>query len=241
VYIFDFGGYVNALDLQTGKIDWTYVPPSEGYDTPYGIAPIWSFGTPSVADGKLFLSASHMYNPPMFSGAKRLVINATDGSLVWSIMSFDGRCPGAIADGFLVTWNSFDKQIYTYGKGQTATTASIQNDIVTYGSDVLIRAGLPTNPQAHSNQHSKHSSQKEYRVSEESMTHWMEYVYMRQPKPTNNRCPSNIKRYDSNGNYRNRHNNYQRRRILSSIDPRHISNTPCMPHAAAANHTGIIL
>lgn len=204
VYIFDFGGYVNALNMQTGKIEWTYTPPSEGYNTPYGIAPIWSFGTPSVADGKLFLSASHMYNPPMFSGAKRLVINATDGSLVWSIMSFDGRCPGAIADGFLVTWNSFDKQIYTYGKGQTATTASIQNDIVTDGNDVLIK-GRVTDQSPGTQQSTQKANFPEGvpAVSDASMTDWMEYVYMQQPKPTNTTgVPVTLSVIDANGNYR---------------------------------------
>jgi hypothetical protein len=204
VYIMDFGGYVNALELNTGKILWTYTPPSEGYDSPYGIAPIWSFGTPSIADGKLFLSASHMYDPPMFSGAKRLVINATDGTLVWSIMSFDGRCPGAIADGFLVTWNSFDKQIYTYGKGQTAITASIQNDIVTHGNDILIK-GIVTDQSPGTQQ----STQKANfpagvpAVSDASMTDWMEYVYMQQPKPSNTTgVPVTLSAIDANGNYR---------------------------------------
>ncbi|MCW4002399.1 MAG: PQQ-like beta-propeller repeat protein, partial [Candidatus Bathyarchaeota archaeon] len=39
VYIWDFGGYVSAIDLATGKIAWTLEPRSAGYDTPYGIYP----------------------------------------------------------------------------------------------------------------------------------------------------------------------------------------------------------
>ena len=204
VYIYDFGGYVNALNATTGQLLWTYTPPSEGYNSPYGVAPIWSFGTPSIADGKLFFSASHMYDPPMFTGAKRLCINATDGSLVWSIMSFDGRSPGAIADGFLVTWNSFDKQIYTYGKGQTAITASIQNDIITNGNDIMIK-GTVTDQSPGTQQ----STQKANFpagvpcVSDSSMTDWMEYVYMQQPKPANTTgVPVTLSVIDSNGNYR---------------------------------------
>jgi hypothetical protein len=204
VYIYDFGGYVNALNATTGQLLWTYTPPSEGYNSPYGVAPIWSFGTPSIADGKLFFSASHMYDPPMFTGAKRLVINCTDGSLVWSIMSFDGRCPGAIADGFLVTWNSFDKQIYTYGKGQTATTASIQNDIITEGNDIIIK-GTVTDQCPGTQQ----STQKANFpagvpcVSDASMTDWMEYVYMQQPKPANaTGVQVTLSVIDANGNNR---------------------------------------
>jgi hypothetical protein len=204
VYIMDFGGYVNAIDLETGKIDWTYVPPSTGYDTPYGVDPIWSFGTPSIADGKLFLSASHMYNPPMYPGAKRLVLNATDGSLVWSIKSFDGRSPGAIADGFLVTWNAFDKQIYTYGKGQTATTSTIQNDIVTLGNDIMIKGRVTDeSPGTKNPDRIARFPEGVPAVSDESMSSWMEYVYMQQPKPTDTTgVPVTLSVVDSNGNYR---------------------------------------
>ena len=204
VYIYDFGGYISAIDLETGTIDWTYVPPTTGYETPYGVDPIWSFGTPTIADGKLFLSASHMYNPPMYPGAKRLVINATDGSLVWSIKSFDGRCPGAIADGFLVTWNAFDKQIYTYGKGQTAITSTIQNDIIKLGNDIMIKGTVTDeSPGTKNPDRIARFPEGVPAVSDESMSNWMEYVYMQQPKPTNTTgVPVTLSVVDSNGNYR---------------------------------------
>jgi hypothetical protein len=203
-YIWDFGGYVNAIDLETGKIDWTYVPPSTGYDTPYGVDPIWGFGTPSIADGKLFLASSHMYNPPMYSGAKRLVLNATDGSVVWSIKSFDGRCPGAIADGYLVTWNAFDKQIYTYGKGQTSITATIQNDIIKLGNDIMIKGTVTDqSPGTKNADRIARFPEGVPAVSDESMSDWMEYVYMQQPKPTDTTgVPVTLSVIDSNNNYR---------------------------------------
>ena len=119
-------------------------------------------------------------------------------------MSFDGRCPGAIADGFLVTWNSFDKQIYTYGKGQTATTASIQDDIVTYGDDVMIK-GRVTDQSPGTQQSTQKAIFPEGvpAVSDASMTDWMEYVYMQQPKPTNTTgVPVTLSVIDANGNYR---------------------------------------
>lgn len=204
VYIWDFGGYVNAIDLETGKIDWTYVPPSTGYETPYGVDPIWGFGTPSIADGKLFLSSSHMYNPPMYAGAKRLVLNATDGSLVWSIKSFDGRCPGAIADGFLVTWNAFDKQIYTYGKGQTAITATIQNDITKLGNDIIIKGTVTDqSPGTKNADRIARFPDGVPAVSDECMSPWMEYVYMQQPKPEDTTgVPVEFFVIDANNNYR---------------------------------------
>jgi hypothetical protein len=204
VYVWDFGGYVSAVNINTGVINWTYVPRSAGYNTPYGVYPIWVFGSQSIADGKIFLSESHMYNPPLFPGAQRLALNCTDGSLVWSINSFSGRCPGAIADGFLVEWNSYDNQIYTFGKGQTAITASLANDVVTEGNNVLI-TGMVTDesPGTKNADRIARFPNGVPAVSDESMTPFMEYVYMQQPKPTNTTgVPVAFSVLDSNNNYR---------------------------------------
>jgi outer membrane protein assembly factor BamB len=186
IYIFDFGGYVHALDLKTGKINWVFTRGSAGYDNPYGIWPIWGFGSQSVGDGKLFLSESHMYDPPMSPGFHRLAINTTDGSLVWKIQSFSGRAPGAIADGMLVQWNSYDKQLYTFGQGQTATTTSVSNKLSVLGEKVLAE-GMVTDesPGTKNSNRIARFPNGVPAVSEESQEDWMEYVYMEQPRPTN--------------------------------------------------------
>jgi hypothetical protein len=184
VFIWDFGGYVNALNATTGKIEWTFTPRSSGYNTGYGIYPLWYTG--SVCDGKLFLSESHMYNPPLFPGAQRLAINCTTGELVWSVLSFCGRVPAAHADGYMVQWNSYDSQIYTFGKGPTATTVAASPEVSVYGSSVLVK-GMVTDESSGT----KDSDRKARfpngvpAIADESMSPWMEYVYMQQPKPTN--------------------------------------------------------
>jgi hypothetical protein len=186
VYIWDFGGYVNAIDLETGEIEWTFTRGSAGYENPYGIYPIWHYGSHSIADGKLFLSESRMYDPPLFPNAHRLAINCTDGSLVWSALGFYGRNTGAIADGFLLSYNSYDCQIYTFGKGQTATTVSIQDDVITHGDSVLVK-GMVTDesPGTKDSDRTARFPHGVPAVSDECMSPWMEYVYMQQPKPTN--------------------------------------------------------
>ncbi len=204
VYVWDFGGYVSAVNINTGVINWTYVPRSAGSNTPYGVYPLWVFGSQSIADGKIFFSESHMYNPPLFPGAQRLALNCTDGSLVWSINSFSGRCPAAIADGYLVEWNSYDNQIYTFGKGQTAITASIQNNVLTEGNTVLINGKVTDNsPGTQDADRMARFPEGVPVVSDESMAPFMEYVYMQQPKPTNTTgVPVTFSVIDSNGNFR---------------------------------------
>ncbi|MCW3982584.1 MAG: hypothetical protein NWE96_01150 [Candidatus Bathyarchaeota archaeon] len=203
-YIWDFGGYVNAIDLKTGKIAWTYEPRPAGYNTPYGIYPFWHFGSHSIADGKLFLSESRMYDPPLFSDAHKIVLNCTDGSLVWKVLGFYGREPSPIADGYLVAWNSYDCQIYTYGKGPTKMTVDAPKAGLQYGQSVVISGTITDiSTGTTDDDRSARFPNGVAAVSEESMEAWMEYVYMQQPKPTNaTGVPVELFVVDGNGNYR---------------------------------------
>jgi len=203
-YKWDFGGFVSAIDLATGKIAWTFTRGSAGYENPYGVYPIWHFGSHSIADGKLFLSESRMYDPPLFPNARKLAINCTDGKLVWSVLGFFGRNTGAIADGFLLGYNSYDTQIYAFGKGQTATTATIQDTILPFGDNVLITGTvLDKSPGTENSDRVARFPNGVAAVSDDSMAAWMEYLYMQQPKPTDAKgVEVTIEVLDANNNYR---------------------------------------
>jgi hypothetical protein len=201
-YIWDFGGYVNAISLNSATLNWTYIPRPAGYNTPYGIYPFWHFGSHSIADGKLFLSESRMYDPPIFSDAHKVAINCTDGSVVWTAMGFYGREPSAIADGYLVAWNSYDCQIYTYGKGPTSTTVSAKPSM--QGTSMVIEGTVMDNsPGASDADRAARFPNGLPAVSDVSISQYMEYVYMQQIKPTNTTgVPVTLSVIDANGNYR---------------------------------------
>ena len=203
-YIWDFGGYVNGIDLETGSLAWVYEPRQAGYNTPYGIYPLWHFGSHSIADGKLFLSESRMYDPPMFSDAHKIAINCTDGSLVWKSLGFYGREPSAIADGYLVAWNSYDAQIYTYGKGPTQMTLNAPQAGLASGQSVVLSGTITDiSPGTSDADRSARFPNGVAAVSEESQEEWMQYIYMQQPKPTNaTGVTVKLSVLDANGNYR---------------------------------------
>ncbi len=185
VYIWDYGGYVNALDIQTGAIKWTWTPRSAGYDTPYGVHPLWQYSQ-TICDGKLFFSEGKLYDPPLSPNAQRLVINATTGELVWSILSWACRIPAAHADGMMVQWNSYDKQIYTFGKGQTATRFLMQNDVTTQGNSIMIKGKVTDeSPGTKDPDRIARFPNGVPAIADECMSPWMEYVYMQQTKPNN--------------------------------------------------------
>ncbi len=185
VYISDLGGYVNAIDLETGEIAWTFFRGSAGYDTPFESYPIFGYNTQSLADGKLFLTEGIMYTPPAHP-SYRLAINCTDGTLVWKILQYACTCTGPIADGYLISWNSFDNQIYCFGKGPSATTVSASPAVSVEGSSVLV-TGTVMDKSGGTTQDviTTRFPDGLPAVSDECQEAWMEYAYMQQIRPAN--------------------------------------------------------
>jgi hypothetical protein len=201
VYIWDLGGYVNAVDLETGELAWTFTRGSSGYDTPFGCYPIFGYNKHSIADGKLFLTEGVMYTIPLFP-AKRLAINCTDGSLVWSISQFGCTCIGAIGDGYLISWNSFDNQIYSIGKGPSATTVTAPDTAQPLGTQVLVK-GTVMDKSGGTSQDviTTRFPDGLPAVSDDSQEAWMEYAYQQQIKPANaTGVEVSISVLDPNGN-----------------------------------------
>ena len=199
-YIWGYGGDVYAYNTVTGALLWQYHTPSGGYESPYGVEPLWTFSVGTVADGKLFVPEGHMYSPPLFHNAQQLALNITDGSVIWSMDAFDVTSAPAISDGIMTTLNAYDNQIYAWGKGPTDTTVSAQP----YGSDIMI-SGSVTDVSAGAQQDAvaKNFPNGLPAVSDASQSAWMEYVYMQQTRPSNaTGVPVTLSVIDSNGNLR---------------------------------------
>ncbi|MFB3888932.1 MAG: PQQ-binding-like beta-propeller repeat protein [Candidatus Bathyarchaeia archaeon] len=204
VYIWDMGGNVNALDLATGKVAWTWTRGSAGIDSPYGVYELFGYRTHSIADGKLFLQEGVMYSPPLHP-ARRVVLNCTTGELVWDILSYSARVGSMIADGCLQEWDSYDCKLYTFGKGPTQTTVTTPDTAVTLGSSFTIKGTvMDISAGAQQDGVAELFPSGLPAVSDESMTDWMEYVYKQQNKPTNaTGVKVHLTAYDPNGNFQN--------------------------------------
>jgi hypothetical protein len=203
-YLWLYGGDLYSYNILTGALNWQYHTPSGGYESPYGRWPLWTFSVGTIADGKIFVPEGHMYSPPLFHGAQQLALNLTNGDVVWSIDAFDVTSAPAISDGVMVTLNAYDNQIYAYGKGPSATTVSAPNVGISSGSSVII-SGTVTDISAgtEQNEQAARFPSGVPVVSDESMSAWMEYVYMKQAKPANaTGVPVTIDVIDGNGNYR---------------------------------------
>ena len=182
LYTWDFGGYVHCYNLQTGATVWTWNTPSSGIDTPYGTYPLWTFSVGTLADGKLYVPEGHMYSPPLFKGAEQLCLDAYEGYKVWGVQAFDVTSAPAIADGYMVTLNAYDNQIYCWGKGQTATTVTASPKVSVSGNSVLIEGTVTDQSPGQTCLGVPAAGTPA--ISDSSMSAWMEYLYMQKAEPT---------------------------------------------------------
>ncbi len=211
LYYAGYAGILYCYDTTNGDLLWTYGNGGEGnstlsgFVTPYGRYPIF---VSVIADGKVYLDTTeHSPNSPLYKGAEYRCINATDGTELWTILDYGNQMYGgqaAVADGYLTTLNSYDSQIYCFGKGPSAMTVDAPTAAVQLGQSLVIR-GAVTDIAAGTKQTEQAGRFPNGvpAVSDESQGAWMEYVYMQKPRPMDTvGVPVTISVVDANGNYR---------------------------------------
>ena len=185
LYSWSFNGEVHCFDLQTGVEQWKWSAGSSGLETPYGIWPFVS-GAGVLADGKFYVASCHDYTPPFYKGAKLYCIDVTSGEEIWSTLDFSGphSVTPPIADGVLVAQNSYDNQLYAYGKGPSKTTVIVQDNVVPNGESILITGTVTDeSPGTKSTLLTARFPNGVPAISDEDQSSWMEYLYQQQPKP----------------------------------------------------------
>jgi hypothetical protein len=189
LYTSGYGGIIFCYDLKTGTQLWTYGNGGEGnstnsgVETVYGHYPLFING---IADGKIYAyTDEHSPNSPQYKGALQRCINASTGQEIWTISSWDSSSV-AIADGYLNYLNTYDMQIYTIGRGPSATTVEAPQTAITAGDNVVIQGTVMDTSAGTQQSEQKADFPNGVPVcSDASMTQWMGYVYQQQAEPTN--------------------------------------------------------
>lgn len=201
VLVQSWDGYFRAYDAQTGKLSWEYYFGNTGYETIYGTLPTNDGFT--IADRKVFVfNDEHSPNSVLWRGAKLWALDVDTGELVWNITGWLDS--PAVSDGILIAFNVYDGQVYGFGKGPTATAVTAPDVELAFGSSVTIR-GTVTDISAGTKQ-----TQIAARfpngvpvVGKDSVSAWMEYVYMQKARPVDVQGVTvTLKVLDANNNYR---------------------------------------
>jgi outer membrane protein assembly factor BamB len=200
LYTWTFGGEVYCFDMSTGAKVWNWSTGDTGANTPYGVNPLWIIGNyeATVADGMFYVETGHDYGPPLFSGAKIYALNATTGELVWDILNFASGSSLPITYGYMLSFNGYDNQIYCYGKGLTETTVTTSPVI---NSNTQVQISGTVTDQSPGQTCLGIPAAGTPAIADESMSDWMEYLYMQMPEPTNaTGVPVTLSYIDSNNN-----------------------------------------
>jgi hypothetical protein len=107
-----------------------------------------------------------------------------------------------MADGTLVYYNYYDNSLYAVAKGPSQTTVTA-TDVTTLGNKVLVQGSvIDISVGTKQTEQAARFPAGIPAVSDASQAAWMEYVYMKQEKPTDaTGVPVVVSVYDPNGNY----------------------------------------
>jgi len=167
-----YDGHITTYNATTGEVLWDYFFGSAGYENAYGTFPVYSGF--NVADGKLYITNDeHSPDSIPWRGGQLWCLDVYDGTLLWSI---SGKLRnGAISSGYFTALNSLDGQIYTFGKGPSATTVLAPQCGVSVGVPVMISGSVTDQSPG---------AKGAAAISDKDMTAWMEYLYEQKPMPT---------------------------------------------------------
>jgi hypothetical protein len=184
LYSWSLGGEVYCFNMTNGNLVWSWNDGSAGLNTPYGVNPFWIIGNyeATIANGVFYVESGHDYGPPLFSGAQIYAVNATNGELIWSITNFATGSSLPVVDGYMLSFNAYDNRIYCYGKGLTATTVTTSPVI---NSNTQIQISGTVTDQSPGQTCLGIPVAGTPAIADESMSQWMEYLYMQMPEPKN--------------------------------------------------------
>ena len=235
IYYDGFGGIMSCYDLQTGNLLWTYGnggpgnSTSSGFEVP-GPYPSTIF---AIGNGIIYTTTTeHTVEMPIYRDATQRAINATNGQELWTLndVTSEAGAPagaletGAIADGFSVTLNGYDNQIYCVGRGASTTTVSAPNLAAATCQSVTISGTVmdASTGTTQADQAARFANGVPV-SSDASMTDWMGYVYQQKPLPTNFtgvEVTINVLDKQQLPNHRQR-NNRCKRFLQPTMDTRH--------------------
>jgi outer membrane protein assembly factor BamB len=199
------GGRIHCYDAKTGDLLWTYDAKQKYTEMQW--SENWPLYVSFVTDGKIYLHvAEHSVNQPMPRGAPFICLNETTGEEIWSVNLRGTHWGGypIIGDSTIAMFCTYDNRIYALGKGPSAVTVSAPSASIELGESLVITGTVTdTSPGTGEYALTARFPNGVPVVSDESMSEWMQHVYMQFPQPNNvTGVDVTLSVLDSNGNYR---------------------------------------
>jgi hypothetical protein len=186
VYATGVSGIVYCYNFQEGLI-WTYY-----VEDPYSeflFNNNWWQEIQYVTDGKIYMGhTEHSPIDPKPRDAPFICLNATTGELIWRANGMFRQThwggSSVIGDSVICCQDTYDQRVYAIGKGPSATTVSIQTDIITHGKASLVTGTvMDVSPGTSDIKITMRFPNGVPAVCDENMSDWMVYVYKQFERP----------------------------------------------------------
>ena len=206
LYSASLGGTVYCYDIKDGKLLWSYNA-TDPYTESY-LGNNWWLVPTFITDGKIYVGhMEHSALDPKPRGTPFICLNATDGTLIWSIdgafrqSRWGGRA--IIGDSIIATQDTYDQRIYAIGKGPSAITVSAPDTAVPFKTPVIIKGSVTdVSPGTEDEALKLRFPDGVPAVSDDSMSEWMLYVYKQFSRPTDaTGVAVSLDAVDPNGNF----------------------------------------
>ena len=197
-FTFGYGGVIDAYNINTGEKLWSYTSGTLGFETAYENTPL-SLGC--IADGKMYMySSEHSPTMPLARGRGLRCVDMETGQELWQIHHW--AVDPVIADGYIVSMNLYDNQIYCYGKGPSETTVTAAPKITEWGRSVMIEGTVTDQCAGAKSLVEDGKFSMVPAIADGNMDEWMEYLYMQRPCPTSaTGVEVKLETLDPNGNF----------------------------------------
>jgi len=207
LYDIAYGGILYCIDFKTGETLWKHE--IKDFYNENLFANTWgSYSDLFIADGKVYIgTGEHSPIDPKPRGGPFTCVDAQTGEEIFRMNSFYNsymQTGFLIGDSVVTFMNTYDLQVYAIGKGPSATTVSIKNDVITHGNNVLLTGTvMDVSPGTKATNRLLRFPNGVPAVSDESTSAWMQYVYQQFDRPLNaTGVPVELFVIDANNNYR---------------------------------------
>jgi hypothetical protein len=185
LYSGSFSGVMHCYNVTTGELLWTYT--NKDYYGESMAGPNWCISISFIADGKIYLqNHEHSGNDPLPRDCPFVCLNATTGEVLWRLPLRMTSGSAILGDGIMMVFNEYEDRAYAFGQGPSAITVTAPDVSNELGKSVVIK-GMVTDVSPGTAQYALTARFPNGvpAVSDDSMSQWMEYVYMQYPRPTN--------------------------------------------------------
>ena len=211
-------GIISCFNATTGEFLWNWTAPDIGYTETQGstYTPLnlqFFVDDPVTGHTMMYVDGSTGWagqTVPIRRDSALFCIDCNTGQMVWRLEAYpnpEGSCKVVISDSRITYLDAHDDNIYTLGKGPSATTVSAPQSGALVGS-VLTITGTVTDQTDSGRINVAGSTDFTLKgtpaISDASMEAWMEYMFQQRPMPTNaTGVPVTLTAIDPNGNYVN--------------------------------------